>query len=438
MSFEARTGLPLEGIRVLDITQSWAGPGASMLLADWGAEVIRLESLNFFPMATRGWMARPSKEYIRTNDSWRMAYWNWEPGPRPWNRWPMFQSTSRNKLSMTVDTQGPEGAAVFDEMMRVSDVLVENNGPGVLEKMGITYERMRRLRPDALLVRMPAFGLSGRYAGFRAYGFQMEGVAGHTWLQGYPDMDLSSRGLTYIADAVAGLSAALATVAALAQRRETGKGQVVEVSQTEGLVPMIEEAVLDFQMNGRVQTALRNRDGRHAPQGCYPCAGVDHWIAIAVGSDEEWRGLCRTMERPELAGDARFRHTLARWKHQDELDAIISEWTRQHEHVALMERLQAGGVPAGVVMDDRDLFADRQLAAREFFNVLSNSDSGSHPYPGLMWKSSGTGNRLRLAPCMLGEHNGYAYRELLGKSDGEYAALEKQGQIGMDFAPHIR
>ena len=438
MSFEPRTGLPLQGVRVLDITQSWAGPGASMLLADWGAEVIRLESLNHFPMATRGWMAHPSEEYIRTNDSWRMAYWKWEPGPRPWNRWPMFQSTSRNKLSMTVDMMRAEGAAIFDEMMRVSDVLVENNGPGVLEKLGITYDRVRRLRPDALLVRMPAFGLSGRFASFRAYGFQMEGVAGHTSLQGYPDMDLSSRGLTYIADAVAGLTGAMATVAALQQRRKTGRGQVVEVSQTEGLVPMIEEAVLDYQMNGRVQTALRNRDGEHAPQGCYPCAGANHWIAIAVETDGQWRSLCQVMGQPEMAAEARFRHTLARWKHQDALDEIIGAWTRLHGHVALMERLQAAGVPAGAVMDDRDLYADRHLAAREFFNVLSNSDSGSHAYPGLMWKSSGTPNRLRLAPCMLAEHNGYAYRELLGKSDAEWEALEEQGQIGVDFAPHIR
>ena len=428
--------LPLEGVRVLDLTVVWAGPQAVTMLSDWGVEVLRLESRYFFATATRGWRVHPSREHVESLKVWRFGYPGWDPGERPWNRFPNFQCHARNKLSMTVDLLRPEGREVLTELVKISDVLIENNGPGVLDKLRISYDDLRRIRPDLVMVRMPAFGLDGPFADYRAFGFQMEGVAGHMSLWGYPELDLSSRDNTYVADAAGGIAGALATVAALTRREETGQGMLVEVSQTENMVPLLEEVVLDYQMTGRIRDATANRE-RGPTQGCYPTRNDDRWIVLTVATDEQWRRLCGEMGKPELARDPRFRHSLARWRNQDQLDEIVSGWTTGFDHVDLMNRLQAGGVPAGAVLSEPDLYADPQLEARGFFETLPHADVGDVRYPGLLWQSECYPNRLKAAPPLLGEHNEYAYRELLGVSDSAYERLVKDGHIGMDFEPHL-
>ena len=200
------------------------------------------------------------------------------------------------------------------------------------------------------------------------------------------------------------MTAAAAALMALLHRQRTGEGQFIELDQTENVATFLGEAFADYTMNGRVPTTLGNRHPTMAPHGAYPCAGDDEWLAVSVSTDAEWRGLCTAMDRDDLIGDPRFSTVLARWKHQDEMDAEIAAWTRTIGHVEAMRRLQAAGVPAGAVMDEPNLYADEHLDARGFFEALRHADAGEHRYPGLMWKSAAYPNRFRSPPCRLGEH----------------------------------
>ncbi|MEE9285605.1 MAG: CoA transferase [Dehalococcoidia bacterium] len=437
-SSKPQARLPLEGVRVVDLTLVWAGPSATMFLGDWGADVLKVESIQHFQTASRGNVARPTPEEMKALRSWRHAYPNDEPGERPWNRFSLFQNHSRNKRSFTVDLRRPEGMEVFESVLRVSDVLVENNVPSTAEGLGISYEWARSITPDIVLVRMPAYGLDGEYKNYRSYGSHVEAVSGHTYIRGYPDLDMSGKDEVLFADASGGLVAAFAVVSALHRRRRTGEGASIELSLVENMVPSIGEAIMDYTMNGRVQETLGNRHPYRVPQGCYPCQGDDRWVTISVGDHGEWRRFARAIGRAGLLDDPRFRTVTARWRHHDELDEIIAQWTRRHDPYEAMERLQQAGVTAGAVISDADAYRDPHLADRRFFQTITPSDLGTYPYPGIRWRASATPNSIRQPPIRLGEHNPYVYRELLGVSGETYDRLEREGHIGEEYAAHIK
>ncbi len=443
-----RTRLPLEGVRVADLTLVLAGPFATMLLADWGAEVIRIEPLQNRQPSTRGRYLRPTAEHIIAEKHWGNAYPNWEPGRRPWNRWPAFQAHGRNKLAMTVDFNQREGIEIIQRIVAVSDIAIENNAPDTVDKLGFGYEVLRRVKPDLVMVRMPAYGLTGPHRNYRSLGAHLEGTAGHTHIRGYPDTDPTATEDVYFGDAAASLGAAYAAVLSLHEARRTGRGQLIEFAQVENLVPFFGELFLDYQMNGRIATRGGNDYYDWAPHNTYPTAGRDRWIAIAVGSEEHWRGLVQAMNSSagpskdsgfaSLAGDPRFVTRQSRFQHRRELDEIVARWTSQRLGRWLMELLQRHGVPAGVVNDDHDACEDRHLAARGFFETLEHRDCGVHRYPGLVWKLARTPNAIRLPPPCLGEHNPCAYRELLGIAEAEYRRLEAAGHIGEEYPPHVQ
>ncbi len=430
--------LPLEGIRILELTVIYAGPYASLILGDWGAEVIRVESIQVMQPSTRGQMAHPSKELVLQNRGmYVQAYPNWDPGERPWNRYANTNCVCRNKLSMTVDLRRPEGKEIFARLIRNSDVFIENNVPETIEKLGLTYDKVREMNPQIIMIRMPAFGLDGPYKNYRSLGLHVDGVTGHTWLRGYTDSDPSERGDTVAPDATAGAGAAFAVLAAIWYRKRTGKGQLIELNLAENFVPLLADSIMDYNINGRAQETLGNRDHAMAPHGCYPCRGEDRWLNIAVASDEEWQGLCQVMGLPELAQDSRFADSLSRWKHQDEMESIISSWTSEQDHLEAFHLLQAHGVAAAPLLDQKELLEDPHLKARDFFQPLEHAETGTQLHHGPFWKMSKTPNRLRLPPCRLGEHNEYVYKELLGLPEEEYARLEAEGHIGMDFVEGV-
>ena len=306
------TRLPLDGVRIVDQTLAWAGPFGTQLLADWGAEVIRVEPLQFMQRATRAPNIRPFK---RPTSNWANDYPDGIPGERHWNRHLMFQVHGRNKLSMTSDLPDPDCLEAYLKLVAISDVVIENNVPQTYAKIGASYEMLRQARPDIIMVRLPAYGLHGPYAKFRAAGRQMESMAGHNWIRGYRDESLSDakdlisvRGTTYLADAVGGVSEAFATLAALCHRRETGEGQLVEVASTEAVVHHVPESVIDYELNGRIQGPLGNSNPSRAPQGCYRCQGDDNWLVISIGSDDEWSGLIRVMGDPPWAREPPLRY----------------------------------------------------------------------------------------------------------------------------------
>ena len=424
--------LPLEGIRVIDLTLVWAGPYATVLLSDLGAEIIRVESTRFFAPMTRGYMAHPPPELIKDFILWVAGMPDRQVGERPWNRWPLFNSHARNKLSMTADLLEPEGQEAFQRLVAISDVLVENNPTDTMDKLGITYESLKKVKPNIIMLRMPAFGNTGSYSSYRGIGPMNEGVAGHNLLRGYPDMDATGITSVFAADAASGTSGAFAVLAALNYRRRTGKGQLVELSQVENFIPYLGQAALDYTMNGRIQTSLGNRHPV-AIQGCYPCLGEDRWVCITISNDTEWNAFCEVLGNPEWAQDDMFTDSFSRLQHHDQIDQHISEWASQRDHYQVMHLLQAAGVAAGPVMDQRDAYSDPHLEERGVFQEAYQEDTGTHMYPGAPFKISSVDTSIRRGPVRLGEDNEYIYKTLLRYSEEEYAEMEKAGQIGMDY-----
>ena len=423
--------LPLEGVRVLDITQIWAGPYATQLLGDWGAEVIRIESTQIAPIFTRVW-SRERAAPVR--GVWWIAYPDWELGEERANRFALFNVHARNKLSGTMDLTRPEGREVFDSLLRLSDVLVENNTPTTMAKLGIDYESVRRQRPDIIMVRMPGFGLSGPYRDYRSMGNHGEAVSGHTWLKNYVDTDFSEVSTTTVGDGVAGVYAAFATVSALRARRRTGKGCLIELAQCESMASFMSRQVMECAVNRRIPSALGNRHWSYAPHDCFPCRGEDHWVTIAIGTDDEWEGFVRALGSPAWAQDPRFATVTGRYNNQVKIGEHVTRWTRDRDPYEITTLLQAHGVAAGPVVFDEDAFSDPQYTARGFFESVSHVDCGTHLYPGIMWKASGHANGIRTPPCRLGEHNDYVYSRLLGYGPEDYRGMEAKGHIGARYA----
>ena len=429
--------LPLEGIRIVANAYTWAGPYAMMMLADMGAEVIRVESTQRWQFNTRGMMARPPDSILETMGSFGAAYPDRVSGARPWNRHAMFNSHARNKKSFTVDVTKPRGAELFKRLVAQSDVVMENGTTGMMDKFGIGYEDLRKVRPDLVMISASGTGAVGPYAGHRCFGGQMEDLAGFTWLRGYPGGDWAEIPMTNHSDAAGGAGIAMAVLMALHHRDRTGRGQWVDMAQTENLVCQLGEAVMDYTMNGRSRQTIGVRHPWMAPHGVYACGPPDTWVTIAVETDEQWDALVGAMGSPEWTRDPLFATSLGRWKNQDPLDEHIGAWTKRHVAVEVMTMLQSVGVPAGQVKEDSELYGDVHLWSRGFFQMVTQAETGSHWHPVRMWQFSETPQVVRTPPVRMGEHNEYVYKEILGVTDREYGELEAEGHIGMDFVPEV-
>lgn len=429
--------LPLEGLRVLDFTVVWAGPYATMQLADWGAEVIRVESTHHFPRATRGMMARPPEAMMDATTQGGMGYPDSVPGDRPWNRVPFFNHHGRGKRSMTVDLTQDEGQQILDQLLAESDVLIENNLPPNIEKQGLTWERVQRANPRMVMLRVPAFGLTGVYRNYRTFGNHMEALAGHPVIRGYPHLSLEYAASGVPADAHSGVGTALAALMGLRQLRKTGEGLLIELATAENWVPTIGEFVMDYTMNGRVWTQMGNEHWWVAPHNVYRCQGTDRWITIAAWNDRQWQALCRTIQRPDLLEDARFTTMEGRYEHRAALDEILAAWTADKDGHWLQRRLQREGVPAGLVMNEADAYEDVHLHERGFWQEIRHPEAGTHRHVGPLWKSTAVRPGTPRHAPMLGQDNDHVYVEVLGYELDRYRELEARGHVGMDYDPQI-
>jgi crotonobetainyl-CoA:carnitine CoA-transferase CaiB-like acyl-CoA transferase len=302
-----------------------------------------------------------------------------------------------------------------------------------MDDPGLSYDVLRQARPDIILVTISAHGKDGPEAGHVANGTHAEQLAGLVSLTGYPDRGPHKSGITY-GDPVAGIAAAAALCAALLYRRRTGRGRWVEVAPRESMTSLMGEFFVGFSMNGRQPPLLGNRHRSMSPHGCYPCAGPPEagWLAIAVASDAEFTALCRVMGHPELAADPRFADVVSRYRHQDELDEMISAWTRGKTPGEATLALQEAGVAASPVASVADLMEDSHLRERGFFEKTAHPEAGVRlrRMEGVPWRLSLTPAHVRLsAPCF-GEHNDYVFLHLLGLSAEEVADLERQGVTG--------
>jgi crotonobetainyl-CoA:carnitine CoA-transferase CaiB-like acyl-CoA transferase len=428
----APPALPLDGVRVLDLTVVWAGPYCTMLLGDHGAEVIRLDNPNLFPTATRGVFPRPRPGHTRELGTLWGAYPDDEPGQRPWNRVGPFVCHARSKLGATVDLRTPLGREAFLRLVERSDVLVENNSAKVLDRLGIGWDVLSARNPRLIALRMPSLGLDGPYSGYIGFGAHIEALCGLTALRGYPDMDPTANAGTYHMDPASGAGGALAVLLALRRRERTGRGEQIEFAQSENLLHHIGDHLIDASRREVRHTTLGNRHPWRAPQGVYRCAGDDRWVAISVGDDAEWAGLRRALGSPAWADGARFADVDGRRAAHDELDRAISVWTAGLEPREVFERCQAQGVPCGMVLGEADLLADPHLAARGFFRRNGSPSLGEHTFCGHLWHWDGPPLRWGKINEM-GADNAYVWREVVGLDDAEWAALEAERQLSLDY-----
>lgn len=435
------TAKPLDGVRVVDLCVVWAGPFATMILGDLGAEVIKPENPFVFQPMTRGAIARPPQIMLDRAAAWAGGLPGNVPGERPWNYNPTFVSLYRNKKSFTVDLRRPDGMEVLRRLVAVSDVVYENNATGTMEKLGITYEWLKAANPAIIFVRVPAYGNTGPYARARALGVHLEAVMGHTLLRGYDDADPSANTAIYSGDYLAGAQGAFAVMAALWHREKTGEGQLIEIAQAENAAAMFTQAIMDYSLNGRVQETIGNRDvnGCH-PFGVYPASSPgtaddqgDHWVAISVEHDEQWQALGRALGNPEWASDPRFATNDGRAEHFREIDAKLSAHTAGVDDYELMNHLQAHGVPCAPVLEASRVFDDPHLRARHFFRSQTLAGAGTHEYMGPMWQFEETPIEFFQPPVTFGEHNDYVYREVLGMSEDEYQSCFDAGHVAVDY-----
>jgi crotonobetainyl-CoA:carnitine CoA-transferase CaiB-like acyl-CoA transferase len=414
------TQLALAGLRILDLTQVAVGPYATLLLGFMGAEVIKVESCARMDIS-RG-PARPTPH----GDG---LYPGGDPGERPWNRAGHYVHRNGNKLSLTLDLATAHGKALLLKLVTISDVLIENYRASVMDRLGLGYAVLAQANPQLIYVKISSQGATGPEKDYGSLGSTLEQTAGLASVTGYADGLPLMTNETY-PDPVVGILAVGVLMAALRRRRQTGQGTFVDLSQREVTVSMLGEYVLDYSATGRVPAPMGNRHPLRVPQGVYPCQGDDMWVAISVGADNEWQGLCQAIGQPHLTQDPRFATVLARHHHQTELDQILTAWTQEREHYQAMHLLQAHGVPAGAVLKGGEILVDPHLEARGFWDVVNNPEAGPYRQVSTPWHLSKSPRRPTSPSPSLGEHNHYVLGELLGLSMQDITALEAQGIIG--------
>jgi crotonobetainyl-CoA:carnitine CoA-transferase CaiB-like acyl-CoA transferase len=297
-----------------------------------------------------------------------------------------------------------------------------------MSSLRLEYEDFKAVRQDIIMVSMPGHGKTGPEAHRIAYGSNVEQLGGLVSIQGYPDRGPHRSGISY-GDPMAGIAAAGAVIAALFHRRVTGEGQYIELAQREALTTMLGEHVVGYTMTGRVPGPIGNRHVSMAPHGAYPAAGDDEWVTIAVRSDAEFAALCGVIGRPELARDGRYADVVSRYRNQDELDAVLADWTQQRTAEEATEALVAAGVPASPVIPTPRLTEDPHLRARGFFELVAHAVAGVWEVDGMPYRYSRTPAHIRLPPPCFGEHNDYVLRDLAGLSAAEVAALKAKGVV---------
>ncbi len=403
----AAPALPLEGLRVVDLTCFWAGPMATSYLASMGADVVKVESIQ-----------RP--------DGMRFAGAARKPDLWEWS--PVFHGANTGKRGITLRLDDDEGVALVRRLIAGADVVIENFSARVLENFGLGWEDVHALNPRAILVRMPAFGLDGPWRDRAGFAMTVEQVSGLAWITGYPDLPLVPRGFC---DPVGGMHAVFALYAALEHRRRTGEGQLVEVPLVEVAMNLAAEQVIEHSQNGVLLSRDENRSPFAAPQGVYASADEEALVAVAIPDDDAWRSLCTLIGADDLAARDDLVTADGRRRHHDELDARIEAWTTQHDADTIVTRMQEAGLPAEHLVNAHALHPHAQLEHRRFFQAMRHPRTGETRYPGWPMRFSGWPRALhRRTPPTLGEHNDEVLADDLGLDATARGKLRERQVIG--------
>lgn len=408
--------LPLEGIRVLDLTQVYAGPTCSRILSDLGADVIKIEGLRRIDVL---------RNLILLDNDTRDDYWN---------RSGYFLYRNAGKKSLTLDLSQEKGRQLFLRLVPQADVVVESFTPRVLQQLGLHYEELRRLKPDLIMISMSGYGQTGPWANYCAYGMGLESASGISALTGYQDGPPMRSGISFT-DPLTGLVGAGAVLVALHYRRRTGQGQYIDLSEQEAAIPLVGYALMDYVMNGRLPQRRGNRSPWFAPQGCYRCRpndlGDDNWLVLTIRNDREWQAFCQAIGHPEWEEDERFGDVLGRHQHHDELDQLIASWAREQDHIEAMHLLQRAGVIAAAVLNPKEVLFDTHLRERGYWDLIDQPGAGRRPLPKQLGaRFSAMDPRPRGHAPRLGEHNQEVLGGLLGLSEEELRGLEEEKVIG--------
>jgi benzylsuccinate CoA-transferase BbsF subunit len=387
----------LEGYRVVDFTRHQAGPVSTVLLADMGMEIIKVES-------------------GKRRDAQRMLPAQ-PPGYEPADCGTQFAVYNRGKKSISLDVSRPKGLELAKALIRISDAVVENFATGVMKRLGLDYESIRKVKPDIVMVSLSGFGETGPHKDYVAFAKPIQAYTGLIEITGNAGGPPGEPAAA-IGDNILGTYAAFALLSALFHREQTGEGQYIDLSMAESIICNLPETVMAYTMNGSLGARNGNRDEIMAPHNVYRCGGgEDSWVAIAVAGEDEWKALLAVMEKPHLE--------LNRFDDEDDVDSMIQEWTLKHTKHEVMERLQKAGVPAFPVMDTLDLLNDPHLKERQYLVDIDQPGVAEWVFSST-WKMSDTPGRIQGPPPLEGQDNDYVYSELLGLDDDEIAGLVKE------------
>jgi benzylsuccinate CoA-transferase BbsF subunit len=394
--------LSLADVKILDLMWVMAGPAGTRILADHGATIVRVDSQRRIDTA------RTLQPFFKR-----------KPGP---DNSALFQNLNAGKYGVSIDLTKEAGREVVRDLVRWADVVTESFSPRAMKGWGLDYESLRKIKPDIIMISSCLMGQSGPWAKFAGFGNLAAAISGFFNLVSWPDRPPAGPFSAYT-DYVSPRFTAIAILAALEHRRRTGQGQYIDQSQAEASLHFLTPALLDYTVNGRVQGGMGNRDFEMAPHGIYPAAGEDRWLALAVQTDQQWQALCSVMGKPSFVEDVRFATREARLQHHDELDDIISAWTKTQDRFVLEEMLQVRGVAAGAIRTLHELEHDPQLQHRKHFVPLEHHTLGTVTVEGPRFRMSRTPAEVKRAAPTWGQDNQYVLEQILGYSEEKITQL---------------
>ncbi len=398
-----------EDLKIAAFSWAMVGPLTLKFFADYGATVVRVET-SLRPCVTR--TSAPYKDNI--------------PGL---NRSGYFNHFSANMMSLSLNMNTPEGLGVAKDLISWADVVMENFTPGVMDKWGLGYDALTKIKPDIIMVRQNGFGTEGPYKNLAAFGMILAAIAGIPNHIGWPDRGPLPVGVGAYTDSISPRFASAALIAALDYRDRTGKGQLIDLAQFETALYFFLPGLLDAAVNEREPARNGNAVANAAPHNVYACKGKERWCTIAVTNDGQWTAFCKAISRPDLETDQRFDTWQHRKENENALDTVVEAWTKDRAPEEIMTALQAAGVPAGIVQNAADVFEDPQLRERGLFWPIEHSEMGSFTHLGASMVLSKTPAQASApSPCM-GEHNEYVITKILGKTDEEFVELLAAGVL---------
>ena len=394
----------LDGIRVLDLTQYEAGPSSTQMLAWLGADVIKIEP----PTGEPGRTALSDK---RGEDAW------------------FFMLLNSCKKGVTLNLKSPRGKRMFEEMVKTSDVVVENMAPGVMERLGLSYEHLKQLNPRLIHASVKGFSSGGPYADYKSFEWIAQAMAGAMSMTGSPDGP-PTKAIGGLADTGAGLHTAIGILAAIIQRQVTGVGQQVEVAQQDAVVNLLRIHLRETYVSGKPAPRQGNRSAAAAPSNIYRCSpgGPNDYVFIHCATQEMWISLTKILGRPELGADPRYEDRRDRVQFIDDIDAMITAWTEKRPKHEVLQILAGAGIPCGAILDSAEVLSDPHLRQTGFITDLEHPRRGVYPMPGNPVRLADSPTDMVRSP-LLGEHNAEVFGKVLGLGQAELDTLRREGVI---------